>query len=97
MKLPTGISHGGIIHIQLGPIPQLAVREHSDTISRILLDLQASVSIKDRVWEIVQAQQPAAVKIGRLLSLDVDHAMMGPIQELMLADGRVTPCPVYVH
>ncbi|OBT83369.1 hypothetical protein VE02_08367 [Pseudogymnoascus sp. 03VT05] len=75
--------------INLGPSPQLSVLDHSRRISDLLLKYQTEFEIKDRIWALVsQADRPAAVKIGGLLSMSVDEALIGPVGELMCADSR---------
>ena len=76
------------VFIDLGPDPQLAVHDHAETMSQLLLDYQTTFHLKDRIWEIIQAKQPTTVKAGRLLSLDLDQVFLGPILELLLADSR---------
>lgn len=88
VTLPTGLSREGNICVEIGPDPQLAVLDHSETISRLLLDFQIDFKTKDSIWDIVQADQPKTVKIGRLLAMSLDTKISGPILELLLADSR---------
>lgn len=75
--------------IYIGADPQLTIMDHTETIDRLLQDFQIKFLQKDRIWEIVQADQPKTVKVGRLLSLEIEDALRGPILELLLADSRV--------
>lgn len=88
VTLPAGLPSTAKVVIELGPDPQLSVLDHAETISRLLLDFQTSFDTKDRIWEIVKAEQPTIVKVGRLLSLDLDEVIVGPILELLMADSR---------
>lgn len=75
--------------INLGPSPQLSVLDHSSRISDLLLKYQTEFEIKDRIWAYAsQTDRPAAVKLGGLLSLGVDEALIGPVAELMCSDSR---------
>jgi len=88
VSLPAGLPSASQVILDLGPDPQLAVRDHRKAISRLLLDFQMPFSMKDRIWEIVEAEQPATVEVGRFLSLSLDEILLGPISELLLADSR---------
>ena len=88
VSLPAGLQTTGKVVIDIGRNPRLAVRDHTETISRLLIDFQTTFNQKDRIWEIVQAEQPTTVKVGGLLSLDLDEVFLGPILELLLADSR---------
>jgi len=83
---PLGVNSK--VSIGLGLDPQLAVNDHAETINRLLLDLQIPFYLKDRIWEIVQAGRPRTVKIGGLLSLEIEEVFKGPLLELLLADSR---------
>ncbi|CAK7214472.1 hypothetical protein SBRCBS47491_002154 [Sporothrix bragantina] len=88
-KLPQGSK---TVTIDVGPNPQLAVHNHRETIHAMLLDVQADFAVKDAIWKIVDSTsstQSTGVKLGRLLSLGLDEALVGPVVELLAADGRV--------
>ncbi|CAI4213892.1 unnamed protein product [Parascedosporium putredinis] len=76
------------IVIELGPNPQLEILNYADTFAKILVDFQIENNLKDRIWEVLNANQPTAVKVGRLLSLELDKAVAGPFMELILSDSR---------
>lgn len=76
------------IVIELGPNPQLGIMNYADTFAKILVDFQIENNLKDMIWEVLKANQPTAVKVGRLLSLELDKAVAGPFMELILSDSR---------
>ena len=88
VSLPARMPAKSKIAIELGPDPQLAVHDHTENIRRLLLDFQNEFKVNDRIWEIMQAGQATTVKVGRLLSLDLDSVFLGLILELLPADSR---------
>lgn len=74
--------------IEIGPNPQLTVHDHTETISQLLRDYQTGINVKDKIWDIIQTDQPTTVKIGALFSLGLEEPFLGPIIELLLADSR---------
>lgn len=75
--------------IDMGPSPQLSVMDHSSRIEDLLRNYQTEFDIKDRIWALVnQANRPVTVRIGGLLSIGTDEALIGPIAELMCSDSR---------
>jgi hypothetical protein len=77
------------IIIDVGPNPQLRMKDRHKFFKQLILDLQISFYLKDRIWEILQADQPSGIKAGRILALDMEDAFKGPFLELLLADSRV--------
>ncbi|GIZ39013.1 hypothetical protein CKM354_000240500 [Cercospora kikuchii] len=88
VDIPADLAPSDKIEILLGPNSQLAVLDHRDTFETILRNYQTEFKNKDNIWEILESRQTLAVKIGRLLSLDLEEIYTGPIAELMLADSR---------
>lgn len=94
----AGISHLGVkvpatkadscITIDVGPQPRLAVHDYSQLFNDFILDFQISNLLKNNIWDVVKAEQPATVRIARLISLQLDSNVLGPIAELLLADSR---------
>ena len=85
-KLPEGSK---TLTIDVGPNPHLAIQDHQETISAMLLDVQADFAVKDAIWRVADSStQATGVKIGRLLSLGLDEALVGPVVELLASDGR---------
>ncbi|PKS05513.1 hypothetical protein jhhlp_008203 [Lomentospora prolificans] len=76
------------ITVELGPDPQLATLNYASTFATMLADFQMENRLKDRIWEVLEASQPTAVKIGRLLSLGLEKSVVGPLMELILSDSR---------
>nr|POE62868.1 alpha-xylosidase [Quercus suber] len=85
---PAELPANSRITIDLGQEPRLDIHNHTQSISQLLLDYQTAFRSKDRIWEIIQTSQPTTVKVGRLLSLGLHEAFVGPIVELLLADSR---------
>ncbi|KAJ4266279.1 hypothetical protein NW762_004263 [Fusarium torreyae] len=84
-KLTGGLDR---VVIELGNNPQLSVIDPLKRIQDLILDYQMDMWTKEKLWAVVKASQPTAVKIGRLMSLGLDEELLGPIQELLLADSR---------
>lgn len=85
-ELPKGSK---TVTIDVGPNPHLAIQDHLETVSTMLLDAQADFAVKDAIWKIVESSnQATGVKLGRLLSLGLDEAQVGPVVELLVSDGR---------
>ncbi|KAF5007639.1 hypothetical protein FDECE_6025 [Fusarium decemcellulare] len=88
VKIPRLSDEIENIAIRLGEDPQLSVLDRSKRIQDSILDYQMDMSLKEKVWGIVQSSRPAGVKIGRLMSLGLDTDLLGPVMELLLADSR---------
>jgi hypothetical protein len=88
-KVPVVTKSESVITIELGHNPQLSIVDHSQNISDLLLDFQIEFAVKDKIWEIIKSEQPKTTKIARLLSLDLEDEILGPLAELLLADSRV--------
>ena len=76
------------ISIDVGSNPQLSVLDHTEAIRALVLDLQIEFATKDRIWEIIEGGQSTSTKVARLLSLNLEEPVIGPVFELLLADGR---------
>ncbi|KAL1892384.1 hypothetical protein Sste5346_007122 [Sporothrix stenoceras] len=76
------------ITVDIGPDPQLAIRDHRETISAMLLDLQAEFSVKDAVWKVVTSSSSTGIKLGQLFSLGLDEALVGPVVEPIKPDAE---------
>lgn len=87
------LHNGKQIVVDLGPNPQLAVNNHSLTISNLLLDFQISPLDKDKIWSIIESHQATTIKMARLLGLGLDEVLIGPVSELLLADSRCNVGP----
>ncbi|TLD21813.1 glycoside hydrolase family protein [Venturia nashicola] len=76
------------ITINLGSDPQLAVLDNTNPVSDILVNYQININIKDEIWKVLTAEQATVTKIGRLLSLGLEEALVGPLVEYLVADSR---------
>lgn len=90
VKVPANSKPDSEIIVELGFDPQLAVTDHSQHIRDLILDFQIGNLLKNDMWEIIQANQPATVKVARLISLELERNWVGPLAELLLADSRPT-------
>jgi hypothetical protein len=88
IEVPETIHGGNQFGIEIGPNIQLAVIDHSQIISDLLLDFQISPWDKDKIWRIIESSQATTVKMASLLGLGFDEILIGPIVELLLADSR---------
>ena len=79
------------ITIELGPKPELAVLDHKQRISDLLLDYQVEFDIKDRIWDVVKDEKSGlGIKLAKLLSLGFANELIGPVVELLAADSRAS-------
>ncbi|RDW76010.1 hypothetical protein BP5796_06831 [Coleophoma crateriformis] len=77
------------ITIELGKDPQLSILDHAARMEKMLLEYQTVIDTKDRIWGVINDRKsPINVKIGKLMGLGLDEALIGPLTELVLADGR---------
>jgi alpha-glucosidase (family GH31 glycosyl hydrolase) len=74
--------------IALDPDTQLQRIDHMATLSDLLRDYQVHVHQKEAIWKILESSQGTTVKVGELLNLGLDKAIIGPIMERLLADSR---------
>ncbi|KAF3906781.1 Alpha-glucosidase [Arthrobotrys entomopaga] len=80
------------IVLQLGPNMQLEKYDHTARLQNMCLNYQTDFDQKDVIWDIVKnGQQPINVRVGSLLALGLDEAIIGPFLEVMLADSRAFP------
>ncbi|KAF2668425.1 putative alpha-xylosidase [Microthyrium microscopicum] len=87
IRIPVS-SNMGEFAIELGSEPQLSTLRHTQAIEDLLLDFQISPLLKDSIWEIIERDSPTSGKMARLLGLDLESSVIGPITELLLADSR---------
>lgn len=76
------------ITIELGSNPQLSVLDNTKSISDILVNYQIDIKTKDEIWKVLTAEQATVTKMGRLLSLGLEEALVGPLVEFLVADSR---------
>lgn len=78
------------IAVELGRNPQLSVIDHKPRLEQLILDYQTEFSMKDRLWKIVERarDEPINVTLGNLTALGYDEELVGPVEELLLADSR---------
>jgi alpha-glucosidase (family GH31 glycosyl hydrolase) len=88
VEIPSTSSGSGDVVICLGDNPQLSVLDPLKRIQDLILDYQMDMWTKEKLWGVVKASQPTAVKIGRLMSLGLDGELLGPVMELLMADSR---------
>lgn len=88
VTIPASSKASDEVSIDIGSDPQLDVLDHTRVIHDFVLDFQIEFATKDRIWEIIQAKQSLSTAVARLLSLNLDEPVIGPILELLLADGR---------
>jgi alpha-glucosidase (family GH31 glycosyl hydrolase) len=90
IAIPAVNSRKYEIVIELGAKPELAVLDHTQRISDLLLDYQVAFDVKDRIWEVVKDEKRGvASKLASLLSFGLGDELIGPVVELLVADGRV--------
>ncbi|KAG5754307.1 hypothetical protein H9Q70_003058 [Fusarium xylarioides] len=77
-----------VVSIQLGDEPKLSVLDPLKRIQDLILDYQMDMWTKEKLWGVVKAPQPTAVKVGRLMTLGLDEELLGPVMELLMADSR---------
>ena len=88
VKVPGAVGAKSLITVELGADPQLAVVDYTKTMENFLVHVQIENRVKNKIWDVIQSSQPMTVKIGSLLSLGLDDAILGPLAELMLCDSR---------
>ena len=78
------------ITISLGADPQLSIIDHRPRIKQMLLEYQTDFALKDRIWSVVDdgSKSAVGVKVGKLMSLGVDEALVGAVMELLVAESR---------
>lgn len=88
VELPKlGDDHAAVV-LDLGPDPQLAPIDQLPRVQALILDAQMDMHAKDKIWGVVTSDKPAHVKIGQLASLGLDEQLLGPVVEILAADGR---------
>ncbi|KAI1065025.1 hypothetical protein LB507_000762 [Fusarium sp. FIESC RH6] len=88
VEFPSLPSGSGDVVVSLGDNPQLSVLDPLKRIQDLILDYQMDMWTKEKLWGVVKAAQPTAVKVGRLMSLGLDEELLGPVMELLMADSR---------
>lgn len=75
--------------INLVQNPQLAVQDHTSALEELIRGYQIEFGLKDRLWNAIEQGKGQPLKIiSSLLSLGCDDAVVGPLVELVSADGR---------
>ncbi|KAL4784906.1 glycosyl hydrolases family 31-domain-containing protein [Aspergillus varians] len=90
--LSVGISQSVLtspVTIKLGHNPQLAVQDNTARLEELVRGYQIEFRMKDLLWNAIEGGkgQPLNI-ISSLLSLGYDDAIVGPLIELVSADGR---------
>ncbi|KAM0326338.1 hypothetical protein ACHAQA_006938 [Verticillium albo-atrum] len=68
---------------------QLATFDIESRVEQLLLDYQVEFAVKDTIWSAVVAKDTSlASRVGEIMNLGLDHEVVGPILELLLADSR---------
>ena len=82
------VAKAGPVELQLGGSPQLGKIDQRDRIEKMLLDCQIEFDVKDRIWNaVVDEEVGLNVRVRKLLGT-ADEELVGPVVELVLADGR---------
>jgi len=82
------VAKAGPVELQLGGSPQLGKIDQRDRIEKMLLDYQIEFDVKDRIWNaVVDEEVGLNVRVRKLLGT-ADEELVGPVVELVLADGR---------
>ncbi|EKD18020.1 uncharacterized protein L3040_004559 [Drepanopeziza brunnea f. sp. 'multigermtubi'] len=85
-SLLVKVSGPATIHLEGNP--QLDIIDQKARIESILLDYQVEFALKEKIWSAVTDDvTPLTVRLRRLMTLGEDE-LIGPILELLLADGR---------
>ncbi|KAH6949063.1 putative alpha-xylosidase [Fusarium avenaceum] len=87
VKLPRSASRGQAI-IYVGEDPQLNVNDYKERLRGLLLDFQIQFALKDKLFAIIEGEQPAVVKVANLLNVTSDMNILGPLIDLLTADSR---------
>ncbi|EGY16196.1 hypothetical protein VD0002_g2534 [Verticillium dahliae] len=88
VELPKLPNADCTILVDLGPDPQLGVIDRNSQIHAMLQDAQIDYGTKDRIWSIVRSSEPASTKVGKLMTLNLDGNVLGPVLEVLFADSR---------
>ncbi|KAL3418427.1 putative alpha-xylosidase [Phlyctema vagabunda] len=89
VSCPASENGAYTIVVELGKTPQLGILDHSTKMQKMLLEYQITISTKDAIWNVINDHKSSInVKIGKLMSLDLDEALTGPFAELILSDSR---------
>lgn len=80
------IKVSGPATIELGANPGLSVIDHKKRIEAMVLDYQVEFDLKDHLWKVLTDDTALNVKMRRLMGVEAE--LLGPIAELLLADGR---------
>lgn len=74
--------------ISLGANPGFSKIDQRDRVEKMLLDYQVEFDVKDRIWNaFVDEEGGLNVKLRKLMAV-ADEELVGPVLELVLADGR---------
>ncbi|KZZ87307.1 Glycoside hydrolase, family 31 [Moelleriella libera RCEF 2490] len=77
------------VEITLGPDPQLDVWDVTQRLTDWLMGVQMRFDVKDKIRAIgLDGDAPLASRIGGLLGLGLDDAVLGPVVEWLTADSR---------
>ncbi|KAM0480741.1 hypothetical protein ACHAP7_004977 [Fusarium lateritium] len=80
--------HNKSVIIKLGDDPKLSVLDPLKRIQDLVLDYQMDMWTKAKFWGILTTSEPTVVKIGQLMAMGLDEALLGPVMELLMADSR---------
>jgi alpha-glucosidase (family GH31 glycosyl hydrolase) len=93
----TDIPSNKELVIRIGKDPQLDVLDIKRPIRDMIDSFQCAFAIKDRMFECIKENgQSIATRTSRLLAIDEDEELIGPVLELLLADSRLQYNSQYV-
>ncbi|KAL9113904.1 MAG: hypothetical protein Q9227_002038 [Pyrenula ochraceoflavens] len=69
---------------------EIAQQILQDRVFKLLFNMQIEYAVKDRIWDIVKSEGVGqAMKASQLLALGVDEEVVGPVLEILLAEGEI--------
>jgi alpha-glucosidase (family GH31 glycosyl hydrolase) len=83
--------------IEIGKNPQLDVLDIKEPIRSMINGFQCAYDIKDQIYECIKEDRLSiTARSSRLLAIEVDEKLVGPVFELLLADSRLQFMPQFM-
>ena len=90
----TAVPSNKEVVINIGKNPQLDVLDIKEPVRRMINGFQCRFDIKDKLFECIkEVGLSIAARSSRLLAVEVEDKLVGPVFELLLADSRLQHMP----
>ncbi|MEJ5914513.1 glycoside hydrolase family 31 protein [Pseudokineococcus sp. 1T1Z-3] len=83
----SGIAPTSTLHVDLGVRPALRDNDVHGRLFALLDAAQTEHRLKNRAYDVITADQPASLRMSRLVAMELEPALLSALAEVLLAQG----------